>query len=135
VQEYRLDRVLPAPQRQGIVAQRTEIRIEHQGWPAVMSYMSVHSDAPPLLVQTTPVGQRHTHTDEAPAPPLYRGRLQDCEARAKTTCAHRLPPSACGEGREGGLARHDPSSGSLRPEPLRQEFAAVAQAFLVDAMA
>src|SRR5262249_62272783 len=42
VQEYRLDCVLPAPQRQWIVAQRAKIRVEHQGRPTVMSRMSVH---------------------------------------------------------------------------------------------
>src|SRR6266849_3940831 len=30
VEAYRLDRLLPRPQRQGEVAQRTEIRVEHQ---------------------------------------------------------------------------------------------------------
>src|SRR5215475_15182334 len=47
VQKHGLDRILPAPQRQGIVAQRTKIRVEYQGWPPVMRHMSVHADAPP----------------------------------------------------------------------------------------
>src|SRR5208282_2301194 len=31
VEEHRLDRVLPAPYRKGVIAQGTEVRVEHQG--------------------------------------------------------------------------------------------------------
>src|SRR5512137_2774147 len=31
-EENRLDRVLPGPQRQWVIAQRPKIRVEHQGW-------------------------------------------------------------------------------------------------------
>ncbi len=60
-----------------------------------MSYMSVHADAPPPR-PNSPVGKRSAYTDRSTCPPLYRGRLQDCEAHAKTTCAHRLTPLHAG---------------------------------------
>src|SRR5215468_2567324 len=67
VQKYRLNRILPAPQRQRIVAQRTKIRVEHQGWPTVMSHMSVHADAPPPR-PNSPVQKCGLRTDRSTAP-------------------------------------------------------------------
>ena len=45
-QEHRLDGVLPRPQRQRVIAQRTEIRVEHQRRKPRWRYMSVQDDAP-----------------------------------------------------------------------------------------
>src|SRR3954467_8218572 len=35
VEKHRLDRVLPRPERQWEIAERAEIRIQHQGWTAI----------------------------------------------------------------------------------------------------
>src|SRR5262249_44125111 len=47
IEKHCLDRVLPAPQRKGIVAQRTEVRVQYQGRPSIYRYVSV---------QITPLG-------------------------------------------------------------------------------
>src|SRR5262249_3473757 len=68
VQKYRLDGVLPAPQRQWIVAQRTKIRVEYQGWPTVMRHMTVPADPPPPR-PNRPIRNPH------PTLPRTRGRV------------------------------------------------------------
>ena len=46
IEEHRLDRVLPRPQRQRVITQRPEVRVQHQGRPTRWRYMSVQADAP-----------------------------------------------------------------------------------------
>src|SRR4029077_11831796 len=47
LEEHGLDRVLPRPQRQRVIAQRTEIRIEHQGRKSIRRHRAVQAEAPP----------------------------------------------------------------------------------------
>src|SRR6476620_1443915 len=43
VQEHCLDGVLPGPQRERIITQRTKVRVQYQRWPGICRYVSVHS--------------------------------------------------------------------------------------------
>ncbi len=42
-EEHRLDGVLPGPQREGVIAQRTKVRIQHQCWKAVRRNVRVQT--------------------------------------------------------------------------------------------
>src|ERR1700751_4153383 len=43
VQEHGLDGVLPGPQRERIITQRTKVRVQYQRRPGICRYVSVHS--------------------------------------------------------------------------------------------
>src|ERR1700688_873729 len=43
VEEHRLDRVLPGPQRQGVIAQRPEVRVEHKRRKTTGRYVHVQA--------------------------------------------------------------------------------------------
>ena len=63
VEEYRLDRVLPRPERQRVITQRPEIRVQHQYRPTALRDMCVQVT---LLTPTLAAKQRE--------PAYYRQR-------------------------------------------------------------
>src|SRR5208283_1487494 len=73
IEEHRLDRVLPAPDRQGIVAQRPKVRIQHESRAVAGRQrlnMNSHENAPYLHMATKPDRTRPRLYSTASVTPL-----------------------------------------------------------------